>query len=149
LFFFLEINRLNFRIRDQIPTRPQRPIIFIAEVAELWDLAHIRQWQRFEGKMMRAIYNLNICLVICLLSIIQQEQVSSGFNCFWIIYVIPFWIAFFLNRDLLTQQICPWLQGPLGRPPPPNIEKIGPRSAYWTSRLGDVHVPKLPNSGPL
>ena len=128
-FFFRKINRLNFPIRDRIPTRPQRPIIFIAEVAELGDLAHIRQWQRFEGKMMRAIYSLNIYLVICLLSIIQLNKnrfhrVSSVFESFmWYL----FGLLFFLNRDLLTQQTCPWLQGPLGRPP--NIEKIGPRSA--------------------
>ena len=96
MFFFLEINRLNFRIRDQIPTRPQRPIIFIAEVAELWDLAHIRQWQRFEGKMMRAIYSLNIYLVICLLSIIQLSKnrfhrVSSVFESFmWYLFGLLF-----------------------------------------------------------
>ena len=95
-FFFRKINRLNFPIRDRIPTRPQRPIIFIAEVAELGDLAHIHQWQRFEGKMMRAIYSLNIYLVICLLSIIQLNKnrfhrVSSVFESF----MIPFWIAFF------------------------------------------------------
>ena len=95
-FFFRKINRLNFPIRDRIPTRPQRPIIFITEVAELGDLAHIRQWQRFEGKMMRAIYNLNICLVICLLSIIQLSKnrfhrVSSVFESFmWYLFGLLF-----------------------------------------------------------
>ena len=70
-------------VRDSFELRTPR----IAEVAELRDLAHIRQWQRFEGKMMRAIYNLNICLVICLLSIIQLSKnrfhrVSSVFESF-------------------------------------------------------------------